>query len=327
MSVTDRPAPPAPTKDRRGASGLARTLRAALRTARGRIGGALTLLVLLIAFLGPAVAPKSYSEFTGAPFAPPGTGAGLLGADTLGRDVLSRVLDGGWQLLILAFIATALAVSIGAALGVGAAYRGKWQGSTVMRVVDIVLSVPQLVFVLLIVSVLGASNTLLVVAVTLVQAPQAARVMYSAAQDVIERDFVKAVALWGVPGRLVVWRQVMPSLITPLAVESGLRLSFSIILISGLNFLGFGAQPPAPSWGVMVNENRLGLGVNPWGVLAPAILLALLSVGTNVLADAIARANSGEERSAQAAEAEEEDLEAFSPPTADTAAITPEATS
>ena len=86
----------------------------------------------------------------------------------------------------------------------------------------------------------------------------------------------------------------MPSLSTPLAVECGLRLSFSIILISGLNFLGFGTQPPNPSWGVMVNENRLGLATNFWGVLAPAILLAVLAVGTNVFADALARVAFGD---------------------------------
>jgi len=89
--------------------------------------------------------------------------------------------------------------------------------------------------------------------------------------------------------RTVIRRHVMPSLTTPLAVETGLRLSFSIILISGINFLGFGTKPPNPSWGVMVNENRLGLATNYWGVLAPAIMLAILAVGTNVFADALAR--------------------------------------
>jgi peptide/nickel transport system permease protein len=88
-----------------------------------------------------------------------------------------------------------------------------------------------------------------------------------------------------------------------MTVEVGLRLSYSIILIAGLNFLGFGVQPPAPSWGVMVNENRLGLSTNPWGLLAPAILLGILAVGTNVLADAIARANSGETRAIETLEA------------------------
>jgi peptide/nickel transport system permease protein len=254
-------------------------------------------VVFAIAFIGPLVTPKSPTAFVSAPYATPGTGgAGILGADTLGRDVLSRVLDGGRTLLLVAITATLLAVSFGAIAGVVAAYRQGFVGGLIMRIVDILLAFPQIVFVLLIVSVLGANTWLLICAVALVQAPQVARVVNAAAQDICERDFVRAVALWGVAPRKIIARQVLPSLVTPLAVEVGLRLSFSIILISGLNFLGFGVQPPNASWGVMVNENRLGLASNVWGVVAPAIILAVLAVGTNMFADALARAAFGEER-------------------------------
>jgi peptide/nickel transport system permease protein len=271
-----------------------RILRGALRTGRGRIGLVLTLLVVGFAFIGPFLPARSSTEFSGVPYAVPGDGAGILGTDALGRDVLARVLEGGWSLLLLAAISTVAAVALGATAGVVAAYRRGKTEMVIMRSIDVMLAIPQLVFVLLIVSVMGAKIWLLVVAVTLAQAPQVARVMYAAAQDICERDFVKAIALWGVPPRTVIRRHVMPSLTTPLAVECGLRLSFSIILISGLNFLGFGTQPPNPSWGVMVNENRLGLATNFWGVLAPAILLAVLAVGTNVFADALARVAFGD---------------------------------
>lgn len=284
-------AQPPPTK-RRGA--VRRILRGALATRRGKVGLSLTLLVVGLAFVGPFIPAGSPVDFSGPPYAMPGNGGGILGTDALGRDVLARLLDGGWALLLLAAISTALAVFLGAVVGVVAAYRGGWTEMLLMRSADVMLAIPQLVFVLLIVSVMGAKIWLLVVAVTLSQAPQVARVMYAAAQDICERDFVKAVALWGVAPRTVIRRHVMPSLTTPLAVESGLRLSFSIILIAGLNFLGFGTQPPNPSWGVMVNENRLGLATNYWGVLAPAILLAVLAVGTNVFADALARVAFGD---------------------------------
>lgn len=272
-----------------------RVVAGALATRRGRIGLALTLLVAGFAFIGPFVPSRSEVDFSGAPYALPGNGNGLLGTDALGRDVLARMLDGGWSLLLLAAISTALAVLLGTIAGVVAAYRGHFTESAVMRSVDVMLAIPQLVFVLLIVSVMGAHIWLLVLAVTLCQAPQVARVMYAAAQDICERDYVKAVALWGVPARTVIRRHIMPSLTTPLAVETGLRLSFSIILIAGLNFLGFGTQPPHPSWGVMVNENRLGLATNYWGVLAPAIMLAILAIGTNIFADALARVAFGGE--------------------------------
>lgn len=277
-----------------GQSGLLRILVAALSTTRGRLGFALTSLVIAIAAIGPFLAPHDYAEFTGRPYQ--GRGHGVLGTDSLGRDVWSRLLDGGWLLLTLAVIGTVLAVAVGSSLGIVAAYRQGRIGSFIMRSIDVFLSIPQLVFVLLIVSVVGSANWILVAAVAAVQAPQTARVIFAAGQDITERDFVKAVALWGVPPRTVIWRQVLPSLVTTLTVEVGLRLSYSIILISGLNFLGFGVRPPAASWGIMVNENRLGLAANPWGVMAPAILLGILAVGTNILADAIARANAGESR-------------------------------
>jgi peptide/nickel transport system permease protein len=266
----------------------------ALRTTQGRVGFGLIVALLGVAFLGPFVAPHAPDEFVGAPYLPPGSGAGLLGTDGLGRDVLSRILHGGWTLLVLALIATFLAVATGALVGVVAAYRGGRVGGVLMRTVDILLAFPQLVFVLLIVSMLGTPPWLLVVAVAVAQAPQCARVIYVAAQDICERDFVRAVALWGVPPRKVIARQVLPNLVPALAVETGLRFSFSIVIIAGLNFLGFGVTPPDPSWGVMITENRLGMSSNMWGVVAPALVLALLAVGTNIFADALARTPNGE---------------------------------
>jgi len=294
QTVTD-PQKNLPPKRRSG--GLRRALRNAARTSRGRVGLGLTLAVVLIASLGPFAPGLDPNEFVGAPFSKPGTGAGPLGADVLGRSVFARTLDGGWQLLGVAVVATALALLVGSIVGVIAAYKEGWADMLLMRSADVLLVIPQLVLALLLVSVSGTSAALIIVAVAISQAPQVARVVYSSAQSVCERDFVKAVALWGVPSRRVIFGQVLPNLVTPLSVEAGLRLSFSIIMISGLNFLGFGVTPPDPSWGVMINENRIGLGINPWGVVAPAILLGILAVGTNLFADAIARANLGTDHS------------------------------
>jgi peptide/nickel transport system permease protein len=284
-----------------GHGAVMRVLRGALGTTRGKIGAALALFVLAVAFLGPLVPTDSTTGFVAPPFTKPEIGnSGLLGSDVLGRSVLARTLHGGHAIMLLAIAATALSVMLGAALGVVAAYRRGIAENFTMRGVDVALAMPQLVFVLLMLSVIGPKWWLLIIAVGLSQAPQTARVIHAAAQNVCERDFVKAVAVWGVPPRTVLRRHVLPNLITPLMVEAGLRLSYSIILISGLSFLGLGTRPPNPDWGVMVNENRLGLSSNFWGVMAPAILLALLAVGTNTFADAIARANLGEERGEEA---------------------------
>lgn len=267
-----------------------RLLRGALRTRRGQIGLLLTLIVVAVAFLGPLFAGNP-TALLGAPFEAPGGAAGPLGADSLGRNVLDRVLDGGWRILLISAAATALAIILGSIAGVIAAYRGGIADTIIMRTVDVLLGIPSLVFVLMLLSVIGSHAWLVIIGVGLTQAPQVARVLRAAAQDVSERDYVKAVAAWGVPPRTVIRRQVIPSLLTPLMVECALRLSFSIILVASLSFLGLGTQPPTADWGVMINENRVGLAQNVWGVLAPAILLATLAVGTNMFSDAIARAN------------------------------------
>jgi peptide/nickel transport system permease protein len=248
--------------------------------------------VVLVAVIGPAIAPYSSTEFVTKPFAR-ASGAALLGGDTLGRDVLSRTLDGGWELLLMAAVATALGVAAGAACGVVAAYAGGWVDSVIMRAVDVILAFPQLVFALLLVSVLGPKIWLIVLAVAISHAPQVARVTRAAALDISERDFVKAMQILGIPGRRIIRRDVLPNLTSVLMVEIGLRLTYSILVIAGLSFLGFGLQPPAASWGLMINENRVGLIANPWGVLMPAILIALLTIGTNTFTDAVARASLG----------------------------------
>jgi peptide/nickel transport system permease protein len=158
-----------------------------------------------------------------------------------------------------------------------------------MRTVDIVLAFPTIVFALLLVSVVGPKLWLIAVAVGVSHAPQVARVMRAATLEISERDFVKAVELWGIRSWTVMRSEVLPNLSSPLMVELGLRLTYSIVIISGLSFLGFSQPPPAPNWGLMINENRLGLVANPWSVVAPALLIALLTIGTNTFTDAVGR--------------------------------------
>jgi len=275
----------------------AAVLGRAVRTPRGATGLSIVGIVVLIAAIGPALTPYSSTQFVTAPFANP-SGTFLLGADVLGRDVLSRTLDGGWVLLLMAAVATLLGVVGGAICGVCAAYFGGHWDTLIMRIVDIVLAFPQLVFALLLVSVLGPKIWLIVLAVGISHAPQVARVTRAAALDVCERDFVRAAQILGMPARRVLRREVLPNLTSVLMVELGLRLTYSILVIAGLSFLGFGLQPPAASWGLMINENRIGLVANPWGVLAPTLLIAALTIGMNTLTDAVARASLGVGRQA-----------------------------
>jgi peptide/nickel transport system permease protein len=162
-----------------------------------------------------------------------------------------------------------------------------------MRAVDLVLAFPQLVFALLLVSVVGPQIWLIVLAVGISHTPQVARVIRAATLDIVERDFVKASELLRLPAWRVMFDEVLPNLVSPMMVETGLRLTFSIILMAGLSFLGLGVQPPAADWGVMINENRLGLASNPWAVIVPAVVIGILTVGMNTFTDAIARVATG----------------------------------
>ncbi len=270
-------------------------LRTAVRTPRGAVGLCLASLVVLLAIIGPVISHGSPTALVTFSFAKPSSHFPL-GSDFLGRDVLSRVLNGGWVLLIMAAAATAFGIIVGTAAGVSAAYRRGRTDGLIMRTVDVLLAFPQLVFALLLVSVLGPKLWLIVIAVGLSHAPQVARVIRSATLDVTERDFVKVVELQRMRSSKVMAREILPNLISPLMVEAGLRLTYSIVIMTGLSFLGFGQQPPAANWGLMINENRIGLQLNPWAVIVPAALIAVLTIGTNTFTDAVARVTLGVDR-------------------------------
>lgn len=255
---------------------------------RGMIGATIVVIIVLLATLGPYFAPNDPIKVVTFPFAS-ASSEFPLGGDYLGRDVFSRTLAGGQVLLGIAALSTILAVSVGGILGILAAYLGGVIDTLVMRTGDVLLAIPQLVLALLLISVLGPHWWLIVIAIVIAYSPQIARVMRGAALDVCERDFVRAAESIGTPTWRIILKELLPNLLTPLMVELGLRFTYSIIFISGLSFLGLGQPPPAPDWGLMINENRLGMATNVWSVLAPAIVVALLTVGVNLFTDAFAR--------------------------------------
>jgi peptide/nickel transport system permease protein len=193
----------------------------------------------------------------------------------------------------LAVLATLIGVAAGTLLGLIAAYRASWWDPLIMRTADVLLVFPAIVFALLILSVAGTNPYLVVFAVGLAHTPQVARVIRGAALDVTQRDFVKAAQIQGMPPRNVMLQEVLPNLVAPVMVELGLRLTYSIIFITGLSFIGLGEPPPAPDWGSMINENRIGLAINPWATFVPIIMIAIFAIGTNLFTDAIARVASG----------------------------------
>ncbi len=258
MAVTaDRVPPPVQSgKTRSARHPWLAVMLAAARTPRGAVGLGLAAIVVLVAVIGPFVAARSPYALLTVTYAKP-SGQLPLGSDFLGRDVLSRVLNGGWTLLLMAAAATAFGIVTGTAAGVSAAYRRGRIDGFIMRTVDVILA---------------------------------------ATLDITERDYVKVVELQGMRPRGVMVKEILPNLISPLMVEAGLRLTYSIVIMAGLSFLGFGQQPPAANWALMINENREGMQLNPWAVIVPAALIALLTIGTNTFTDAVARVTLGVER-------------------------------
>ena len=289
MTVVTQHRSPQPDREEAEPAGAPGLIARALREPRMVVGVVLTGLVVGIAVIGPLLAPHSPTEFVGPPFAQPGQDA-LLGTDNLGRDVVTRFLFGGRLLLLLAVLATLGGVGIGALVGVVAAYRRGWVDELLMRLGDVALAFPQLVLALLFLAVFGPQPALLVVLVAVGHLPRVARVVRGAAMSVVKRDFVRAAEVVGTPRWRIVVTEVLPNVSSTLAVEFGLRLTYSIGILAGLSFLGLGMQPPAADWGLMINENRIALTVAPWAVVLPVLAIAVLTVGTNLIADGLARA-------------------------------------
>jgi peptide/nickel transport system permease protein len=270
-------------------------LRVMMRQWRARIGLTIVSILVLIALAGPLIAPDSPTAFVGAPNSPSAPGA-LFGTDIIGRDVWSRFLYGGRSLLGLSVSSTLIGVGLGLVIGLTAAYSGGLADEILMRIADVFMAFPQIVLALLLVSAFGPKLWLIVLVVGISHAPRVARVIRGAALQVVERDFVKAAEAVGEPRRRIIFGELLPNVTSPLLVELGLRLTYSIGLIAAINFLGLGLQPPAADWGLMIQENRLSVSVQPWGVLLPVLAIGLLTIGTNLLTDAFARAAIGIDR-------------------------------
>lgn len=270
-------------------------LRRSWRLGRTKVGVALVLLLAGVTLIGPLFAPHSPSAFAGAPYAHPSSSTPL-GTDSLGRDVLSRFLWGGRSILGLSIAATVIGLALGIAIGLIAAYSRSLLDDVLMRVMDVILAFPSIVLALVAVATVGPKLWLIVLVVGLTTTPRVARVTRGAALEIVNRDYVQAAEAMGESRLRILRGEILPNVTSPLLVEASLRLTYSIGLIAGLSFLGFGLQPPAADWGLMINENRQGLTVQPWGVVMPVIAIALLTIGTSLIADGISRAAAGIDR-------------------------------
>jgi peptide/nickel transport system permease protein len=262
------------------------------RSRGGLVGLSILGAMLLLVVFGPLLAPHDPTATS------PDTGAGpssahLLGTDTLGRDILSRVLAGGATVVVLPLIAVALALTIGATIGILCGYLGGPLDAVATPVFDVQLAIPGILLALLVITGFGRGDAAVVAAVALVEIPRFARVLRSATQSVAARDYVLAARARGEGLRWIAFGEILPGVFPTFLTEATLGLTAAVLAVASLSFLGLGVQEPTPNWAVMVSENRSLLFTHPFGgVIVPALLIALLAIGINLSADAVTRSRS-----------------------------------
>ncbi|MDD9983441.1 MAG: ABC transporter permease [Gammaproteobacteria bacterium] len=238
-----------------------------------------------IALVAPWIAPHEESAIlTDDSFVSPGEGL-LLGGDYLGRDLASRLIYGARVTLSLALAISALAFLLGSATGFLAAVRGGWTDAVLSRIVDALISFPAIMIALIVISGLGSTFAVLIVTVALIDATRVFRVARALGMDIVVQDYVEAARARGEKLGWIMWHEVLPNALAPLAAEFGIRFTYAILFISALSFLGLGVQPPHADLGVMVKENMQGLLYGSYAPIFPALCIAMVTVSVNMLVD------------------------------------------
>ena len=215
------------------------------------------------------------------------SGAHWFGTDDLGRDVFARTMAGAHTVLIIAPLATILALLWGGMVGLIAGYYRGLTDDLIMRVVDAFLALPIIITSILIISLLGKSYAVLIVVIGALFTPVISRTIRSAVIGEREREYVMAARLRGERSAFVMAREILPNITQPIIVEGTVRLGYAVFTVATLSFLGFGLEPPSPDWGLSVAVERVNLQAAPWTVLFPALALASLVVGVNLIADGL----------------------------------------
>lgn len=252
------------------------------------IGLVLTTGFVIAAVFAPWIAPYSMSETVGDMWQASSAGH-LMGTDNLGRDLFSRMVYGARTTMLIASLATALAFTLGSILGILAAVLGGWLDQLMSRGVDLLMSIPTLIFALVVLSVMPSTITVLILVMGILDSTRVYRIARAVAVDINVQDFVEAARLRGEGKLWIIFREILPNALSPLVAELGLRFIFAVLFLSSLSFLGLGVQPPEADWGSMVRENRQGIVFGVPAALIPAAAIALLAISVNLVADWILR--------------------------------------
>lgn len=253
----------------------------------GKIGLALVIFWLLIALFGPVLAPYSTGAFVTYDVFEGSSAQHWFGSDYLGRDVFSRLLSGARYTVGLALAASVLAVITGTGLALYATVSGRWIDEGLSRFMDTLISIPSRIFALVLIAAFGSSLGLLFLILALTYVAGNYRIARSLAVNLDKMDYVQVARARGEGRAYVALTEILPNMVHPLLADFGLRFMFIVLLLSGLSFLGLGVQPPDADLGSLVLENLSGLPEGALAILIPALAIATLTVGVNLLIDAL----------------------------------------
>ncbi|MEK7863462.1 MAG: nickel transporter permease [Chloroflexota bacterium] len=268
-------------------SGRPGVLRALLAQRAGVAGLVIVSLMALLAIAAPWISPDDPTRVDAVRRLAPPSADALLGTDNLGRDILSRLLWGARLSLGTAALAALLILTIGVGLGMVAGFYGGILDDLLMRIVDVLLAFPALILALAIAGILGPSITSVMIGIVTVAWADYARVMRGQVLAARERQYVEAARATGVRDLRILMRHLLPNVLPPILVLASLEMGGLILAISGLSFLGLGAQPPTPEWGAMLNDGRAFIGAAPQLMIYPGLAISIVVVGFNLLGDGL----------------------------------------
>ena len=252
------------------------------------IFGILGILVILVAVFAPVITggiDPTTGVLTEALKAP--SADHIFGTDKLGRDVFARVIYGARTSLVAAFSVVILAFVIGSVAGILAGYFGKWVDAIIMRIADMMIAFPGMILAIAVAGIMGASIRNAVIAVALVTWPKYARLARSLVLKIRDRDYVAAAVVTGSKTPYMLLRYMLPSALTTLVITAAMDVGTMMLELAGLSFLGFGAVPPTPEWGLMLSEGRAYMTTAPWLMIFPGIAIFIVVVIFNMLGDSL----------------------------------------
>ena len=265
----------------------ARTWRRLLARKGGVLGLAIIVLFVLVAVLAPLIAPYDPAQQSWTAIRQPSSLAHWFGTDESGRDLLSRVIFGGRASLLAGVVSVTIALGLGVPIGLLAGYGGRWIDAVLSRIADAMLAVPFLILAIALAAFLGPSLQNAMIAIGLTAAPIFVRLTRGQVMAVMVEDYVEAARAVGNPPVRIAFRHILPNILPALIVQSTLSIATAIIAEASLSFLGLGQQPPAPSWGSMLNAAQRFLTLSPWLAVWPGLAIFLVVLSFNLLGDAL----------------------------------------